>query len=167
MYRITIFIIFALLNLIYCSPLIKPRIIGGANANLNELSHQASIFVNSTIYLKYVCTGTILSNEFVITAAHCLALYEEKPNHCWFSVGSNIRGGGTLYNVKDLYIHSEFNRITKQNDIALMRSNEIILFSDRITPIALDYEFIDGDLPAIVMGWGISDQNNSQVRKYL
>lgn len=58
----------------------RPKIVGGADASIVDWPWQAVLRSNdaSTKTSKYFCGGTVISPEWVMTAAHCLAAMREK-----------------------------------------------------------------------------------------
>lgn len=59
----------------FTSPKLKPRIMNGQMANLNEYPWQVAIICqkldNKTI-IRYNCGGSLISDRLVLTAAHCI-----------------------------------------------------------------------------------------------
>lgn len=47
------------------------RIVGGRNATCDEFPHQVSFVVNNS----YFCGGFIISEQYIMTAAHCAQEY--------------------------------------------------------------------------------------------
>lgn len=82
---ILLFSLFSLFSLSLCSPLVQTcgkrsvkipgtRIVGGRKAKKGEFPWQVSIAsVSSTGSKKHFCGGTILSENTILTAAHCVA----------------------------------------------------------------------------------------------
>lgn len=46
----------------------QPRIVGGQNAKNNQFPYQISLRLNN----YHICGGSIISKNYVITAAHCV-----------------------------------------------------------------------------------------------
>lgn len=53
-----------------CDPIL-PLIVGGSRADRTEFPHFAHIGYGSLIKLEYLCGGSLISELFVMTAAHC------------------------------------------------------------------------------------------------
>lgn len=54
-----------------CEQLVIPLIIGGSKADRTEFPHMAAIGFGSLTKLTYLCGGTLISDKFVMSAAHC------------------------------------------------------------------------------------------------
>ena len=77
-------------------------------------------------------------------------------------VGTNFRNEiGDTYYVEKLIIHESYLDY-HNDDIALIRTDKPIVFSDLVKTIALpESNFIDSSLPAIFTGWGTLQVINS------
>lgn len=54
----------------------EDRIVGGTDGNMIELHYQASIQVKYYDFSYHICGGTIISNQHVVSAAHCFHRYK-------------------------------------------------------------------------------------------
>lgn len=48
------------------------KIIGGTTADVNQFPYQVSVQFQFQSQQKHICSGSILSAEWIITAAHCI-----------------------------------------------------------------------------------------------
>ncbi|XP_037881429.1 serine protease filzig-like [Glossina fuscipes] len=113
------------------------------------------------------CGGCLISNTFVVTAAHCVVDTLEgsyfKPRLWAVRVGAcdlaNPFEKIIEYGIEQVIMHSKFNRRILANDIALIKTNMPISFNAHVSPICLptDAMFFNQDFvgkPAVVLGWG-------------
>ncbi|XP_013809535.1 coagulation factor VII isoform X2 [Apteryx mantelli] len=133
------------------------RIVGGFTCPPGECPWQALIIQNQ----KEKCGGTLLSPEWVVTAAHCLEntpaeqlqvrLGEHAINH---DEKTEQERGVTRTIIHEGYTNGEVN-----NDIALLRLETPVNLTDYVVPICLPEKHLAVyDLPSIkfstVSGWG-------------
>ena len=64
-----------------------------------------------------LCTGTLIEQQVVLTAAHCV--YGE-PGPFQISVGAKTLNGGSVFDVDATWYHPRYDAAFKQNDIALL-----------------------------------------------
>lgn len=132
---------------------IDPRIVGGENAQEGQFPYQASI--HNRIARDFFCSGSILSNRFVLTAAHCMR--NRTPANIFAIVGTlNRLKGGVAVEFNKITVHPGWNSRLLINDIALLRTANEIVFSDTIQPIALPKENLPNEenTQVILSGWG-------------
>ena len=82
------------------------------------------------------CGGTVLSNEFVLTAAHCLEDVTDLKSQVKLHFGSHIFEGSVIKVPIETFIHDCYTRIDKGFDIALVKVSPVA-FSENIQPICL------------------------------
>lgn len=54
-----------------CDSMMIPLIIGGTKVDRTEFPHMASIGFGQSNDLAYLCGGSLISENFVLSAAHC------------------------------------------------------------------------------------------------
>ena len=132
-----------------------PRIVGGNEAPNGKYPYQVAIRFATTD--EYCCGGSIIHEQWVLTAAHCLPMRE---NEIYIVAGSNSLSGNSSfkksYSIKKLFAHKGFSSKTAQNDIGLIQINEKIEFNDRVKPIKLPVEknWHKVNYTAVTIGWG-------------
>lgn len=98
------------------NPALVSRIVGGETAGIATWSWTVSLSIAS----NYLCSGSILSSSWIITAAHCV--YDTIGSSIIVYAGSNIRWTGTQSrSVSRVIVHSKYNSANYTNDIALLQ----------------------------------------------
>ncbi|XP_010893534.1 coagulation factor IXb [Esox lucius] len=137
------------------------RIVGGDEVTPGEIPWQVSLMNNIT-GLSF-CGGSLLSELWVITAAHCLneghigSLFIRLGEH---NLGVN-EGTEQDHAVVEHHMHPRYDATKSlyNHDIALLKLQKPALFSDYIIPICLGpKDFTDSLLKdasnSLVSGWG-------------
>ncbi|XP_045540204.1 serine protease gd [Papilio machaon] len=129
--------------------------------------------------IKYICGGTLLSKNFVLTAAHCASVRGETVIAETLNVvlgKHNLVGGDVAVQEKEVFsviLHENFKyRITLDNDIALLKLRTEVTFTDYVQPACLWSEESHNRYPikeifGTVVGWGFDQSNelSSQLRQ--
>jgi secreted trypsin-like serine protease len=109
------------------------RIVGGESAGTAAWGWAVSISIAST----YLCGGSIISKDWVITAAHCASGFT--ASEITIYAGSNFpRSGTQSKTVSQIIVHPSYVSATYENDIALLRLSSPLTMSDpNISPICI------------------------------
>lgn len=141
------------------------RIVGGSDASIEDYPWQVFLTAGD-----YMCGGTIISENWILTAAHCTI----DENGDDISSGEmNVKVGATNpyrilfgenYAVKNVIVHQNYNINDIEYDIAILELEEAIDF-ENAEPIKLisEEEVLDGatapGVMATVTGWGLTRVN--------
>ncbi|XP_007254449.3 coagulation factor IXa [Astyanax mexicanus] len=142
-------------------PNTRKRIVGGTQATPGEIPWQVALVVRST--QQVFCGGSIVSERWVITAAHCLE--ESKGTPFFIRVGEHdvSKKDSTEQDleVEKAVVHPRYNPTLSlyNHDLALLRLRSPILFSEQVRPICLGPKLFTESLLnsgslAVVSGWG-------------
>ncbi|XP_042305166.1 transmembrane protease serine 12-like isoform X2 [Sceloporus undulatus] len=138
----------------------EPRIIGGRDAQLGAWPWQVSLqLYRFGIGYHHVCGGALINKNSVLTAAHCVKRWKH-PDFWRVVLGLHHLFDHRGHTVKSLVtaidIHSNFQRESYENDVALLKLERSVIFNDYIQPICLP----DPSLPitdetlCYITGWG-------------
>ncbi|XP_060665947.1 trypsin-like [Drosophila nasuta] len=132
------------------------RIIGGQDVTIEEAPWQIALLLNN----EFICGGSIYSELFVITAAHCVV---EKPEQQFqIRAGStNYNDGGSLISIAKTLCNEDYNSTRKINDIAMLLLKKPLKFSESIQAIRLAEKSPDPWSWATITGWGRRSNNLS------
>ena len=135
----------------------KTRIVGGNQAIIEQHPYQVSLkYIDDG---KHFCGGTIIDEEWIVTAAHCL----EGESIEDFKVAAGITGITQSHQNRtvELFInHPGYNSTTNDNDIALIKLSSPLTFDNKVQQIAYATKdddtngLLDAGTTATVSGWG-------------
>lgn len=136
---------------------ISSRIVNGTVTTIEEFPYQVSLQTGD----YHGCGAAIISENFVLTAAHCFK-NQPKPENIKIRVGSKSWvAGGKLLQAAAYKAHSEYSSESHLNDIAVVKLNETLKFSKTINKINLANSTLVNGTKVVVAGWGFSRRNET------
>ncbi|NXT50102.1 PRS55 protease, partial [Pluvianellus socialis] len=109
-------------------------IAAGRYAKVGEFPWHASIQSGG----KHICGGTMISALWIVTAAHC---FEEEvpPNLTVLVGGTDLSLPLEEHKPDSLILHENFDRMSMENDIALILLTSPVEFNNEKIPICLPF----------------------------
>ncbi|XP_042886639.1 clotting factor G beta subunit-like [Penaeus japonicus] len=132
------------------------RIVGGEQTTPYEYPWQVGLVQTSS--RNVFCGGSIITKNWILTAAHCAASMVDKESRFKVLVGAYILSSPTIIqrslSIRRIILHENYNPHELDNDIAFLEVDPIE-FSPRVGPVCLPdpqgyYENVTGT----VTGWG-------------
>ncbi|XP_053683636.1 phenoloxidase-activating factor 3-like [Sabethes cyaneus] len=128
----------------------------------------AAIFRRKGHSTDYVCGGTVISEEFIVTAAHCVMNaangFQLAPNRIFVRLGIHdlhVINPEFIqqHEVGKIFKFANFTRFV--DDIALLKLSTIIRFTDYVQPACVNLEpNITGEYGTVV-GWGLTENDET------
>nr|XP_003201094.1 mast cell protease 3 [Danio rerio]XP_021329143.1 mast cell protease 3 [Danio rerio]XP_021330145.1 mast cell protease 3 [Danio rerio] len=117
--------------------------------------HSRPYMVSVQYYEQHICGGSLITEEFVLTAAHCW----KESDILTVVVGAHDLSKDKMYNsfeVASYLPHPDYNSNTLGNDLMLLKLKEKVRLSDNVGLISLpkDGEDVEADTHCSVAGWG-------------
>ncbi|XP_012162886.1 serine protease SP24D [Ceratitis capitata] len=123
-----------------------PRIIGGQVAASGQFPYQVSIRLGG----QHICGGALVSESYVLTAAHCV--YGVPLKYITVQAGSvNRMEDGVISEVSNVTVHAEY---AFNNDIAVVELKKPLEFTDLIQAIPIATLEVPANQSVVISGWG-------------
>ncbi|KAM6984265.1 enteropeptidase isoform 1-T1 [Tautogolabrus adspersus] len=140
------------------------RVVGGANAWKGAWPWMVSLWWKG----RHVCGASLIGEDWLLTAAHCVY---GKNIHLtsWLAVfGLHAQSNSNSLDVQTrrvdrIIINREYNRQTKQADIAMMHLQTPINFTNSVQPVCLPpggHDLSPGTR-CFIAGWGKEEEGGS------
>ncbi|KAM6223166.1 chymotrypsinogen 2-like [Rhynchocyon petersi] len=135
------------------------RIVNGEDAVPGSWPWQVSLQDKTGFHF---CGGSLISESWVVTAAHCGVRTSDVVVAGEFDQGSDAEAIQVL-KIAQVFKNPKYNAFTTNNDITLLKLATPASFSDTVSAVCLPNE--DDDFPAgslcATTGWGLTKYNNA------
>ncbi|XP_069490686.1 transmembrane protease serine 5-like [Ambystoma mexicanum] len=110
------------------------RIVGGAPSAEGSWPWQVSLQWEG----QHICGGSIISSQWVLSAAHCFVLSSLFTVNKWrVHAGSIAISSSGSYTVQKIYYNAQFSPLTTDYDVALLKTSLPLQFSETLRPVCL------------------------------
>ncbi|XP_047493641.1 brachyurin-like [Penaeus chinensis] len=135
-------------------PRARVRVVGGSEAVPHKYPYQAALIQG----VAFVCGGVLVSDQFVLTAAHCVTSWKSK-----YSVllgGHDVSGWEAYHQVIDvekIFVHPDYTSDSViSSDIAVLKLQKKIKRNSKVFPIDLPQNDLYAGMPLVITGWGVT-----------
>ncbi|CAN0142002.1 unnamed protein product [Lampetra fluviatilis] len=135
----------------------RNRIVGGTEARPGAWPWQAILYYNG----KFQCGGSLLSNRWVVSAAHCFGANSQAGSwtvYLGLHSRSDLNSSTVVArNVSRVIVHERYNTTSHDYDVALMELSDSVSFTDYVQPVCLPARFQRFPYPGkscFISGWG-------------
>ncbi|KAL7306571.1 hypothetical protein TKK_0001260 [Trichogramma kaykai] len=131
----------------------QARVVGGGSSSTGSWPWQVALYKEG----EYQCGGSIISDRWIISAAHC---FYKSENEYWVArIGTTKRESlpspyEQVLRVDYVVTHPNYNNTGYINDIVLLRLEKPMTFSDYVRPVCLPSREPQHDELCTVTGWG-------------
>ncbi|KAM4811046.1 transmembrane protease serine 11G-like [Urocitellus parryii] len=132
------------------------RIANGQVANKADWPWQASLQIDG----GHFCGASLISEEWLLTAAHCFELYKN-PKLWTASFGTTLNPPLMRRQVQSIIVHENYAAHKRDDDIAVVKLSTPVLFSEDVHRVCLPNATFEV-LPkskVFVTGWGALKAN--------
>ncbi|XP_063912158.1 serine protease snake-like [Zophobas morio] len=145
-----------------CGHKIVKRIVGGDRAGSAEFPHMALLGYQSknSDNLRWLCGGSLISEQHVLTTAHCLFTSHQFDGPKLVLLGvTNINDPNHRQEIKvvEKVAHPDYKRGSVYNDIGLVKLEKPVEMTSYVRPACLYTDSVIHVTDGIATGWGSTE----------
>ncbi|KAI9594375.1 trypsin-like cysteine/serine peptidase domain-containing protein [Syncephalis fuscata] len=138
------------------------KIAGGNNTTVTAFPFAVHLLYDEI----NTCTGSIIGDRWILTAAHCVVAVKESeeagkiilndPSKYGINIGLNSNINNNLVIPKKIYAHPKYNGTTISHDVGLLELRRPLKFTNAIQSVKLinDTSKLSVDQMFTAIGWG-------------
>ena len=131
------------------------RVIGGSPADITDFPHAVSL----QQYGEHFCAGTLISDEWVLTAAHCVYKVETDAWTVMVGTQNSVNDFEQRVGVEEIILQPDYVYPKYVNDLALLRLSQPVKWSNKAKPSCLpDLNSRTGRALGYLPGWGYDQE---------
>ncbi|XP_033331814.2 uncharacterized protein LOC117223567 [Megalopta genalis] len=131
----------------------QARIVGGGSSSAGSWPWQVALYKEG----DYQCGGALINDRWILSAAHCF--YHAQDEYWVARIGATRRGSfpspyEQVLRLDYISLHPEYIDNGFINDVAMLRLEKPVIFSDYVRPICLPEAEPKSGTMCTVTGWG-------------
>ncbi|XP_031830880.2 uncharacterized protein LOC116426286 [Nomia melanderi] len=131
----------------------QARIVGGGSSSAGSWPWQVALYKEG----DYQCGGALVNDRWILSAAHCF--YHAQDEYWVARIGATRRGSfpspyEQVLRLDYISLHPEYIDNGFINDIAMLRLEKPVIFSDYVRPVCLPETEPKSGTMCTVTGWG-------------
>ncbi|XP_072262953.1 plasma kallikrein-like [Pyxicephalus adspersus] len=145
---------------------VENRIVGGKNSYEGEWPWQVSMHIKlDALNIRHVCGGSIISNQWIVTAAHCVQIWSHPRFWVVYSGITKLSSNTpftTKSEIEQIIIHPDYIAAENGSDIALLKLKVPLTYNDYQQAICLPprQDFVTSG-KCWITGWGYTEESGT------
>ncbi|KAM4609932.1 chymotrypsin-like elastase family member 2A [Polymixia lowei] len=137
-------------------PPMLSRVVGGQDVRPHSWPWQISLQYNSGGQWRHTCGGSLITKQWVLTAAHCISSGREYRVALGKHNLKEAEAGVVFMGIANIFVHEKWNSFFIRNDIAVIKLESPVTFSDTIMEACIPEGgfTLPHDYSCYVTGWG-------------
>nr|ANJ42865.1 hemolymph proteinase 6 [Antheraea pernyi] len=133
-------------------------IINGEEAQEGEFPYMVALGYDRGNEYEFDCGGSLISKNFVLSAAHCVVTLEDTPPSIVragvINIGGNTWNGETDYRIVEIIMPPNRTSGEKYHDLVLLKLDRDIKITDNLYPLCIETGDLAPRAPLTITGWG-------------